>query len=333
MNNLEPILYKALRSLEEKSNLQVRWYANLKAKDLDGKLELRDNAGKQEFPVIIKSDIRNTHLLAFHKIQNYHSDLLIVAETIFPAIREQLRKMNVNYLDGAGNCFIKKDGWFFLLDGFKTNETITPVSKDRAFSKAGLRLVFHFLCDPDYLNVTYRQMARDHKVSLGNIYNVFNSLKEQGYLANAGDFGNKLIDKKKLVDEWIMGYEQKLKPTLLMGTFRFLNGQEKEWQKIPLRNTETQWGGEPAANLLTNYLKPGKLTIYTDVTVSNLMKQYRLLPDEKATLSIYKRFWVFNAVGDTVPPLLIYADLINSGDPRNIETAERIYEQFLSDQF
>jgi hypothetical protein len=36
---------------------------------------------------------------------------------------------------------------------------------------------------------------------------------------------------------------------------------------------------------------------------------------------------------DLVPPLLIYADLMATGDTRNIETARMIYEKELSKYF
>jgi hypothetical protein len=57
------------------------------------------------------------------------------------------------------------------------------------------------------------------------------------------------------------------------------------------------------------------------------------VPDEKGNLVIYKKFWKFNIAADTVPVILVYADLINTGDPRNIETAKKLYNGLLEDQF
>ena len=46
-------------------------------------------------------------------------------------------------------------------------------------------------------------------------------------------------------------------------------------------------------------------------------------------LKAYRKFWKFNDdYVKTVPPILIYADLLNTRDPRNIETAQKIYEKY-----
>jgi hypothetical protein len=42
-----------------------------------------------------------------------------------------------------------------------------------------------------------------------------------------------------------------------------------------------------------------------------------------------RKFWKFENHGyvDMVHPILVYADLLATGDPRNIETAKIIYEK------
>jgi hypothetical protein len=50
-------------------------------------------------------------------------------------------------------------------------------------------------------------------------------------------------------------------------------------------------------------------------------------------VEILKKFWAFkeeSAKNGIVPPLLVYADLMASGDDRNIETAEIIYDTKIS---
>ena len=330
MNIEEQIIYKAIQVLEEKTDLKGRWFAKLKDKAIDGNLELKNKLNKNTFPAIVKKEIKTTHLVTFSETKEAFPDVIIIAETIFPKIREQLRKMGVNYIDIQGNCYIAKNEWVYLFEGFKT-ETPVSVSKDSAFTKTGLLLIFHFLNDERYLEVTYRQMAEDYCTALGNINKIINSLKDQGYLLKLNKKELKLTRKKELLDDWIQAYEQKLKPALFIGSFRQHNGTGIDWEKIPLNNIETQWGGEPAASLLTGYLRPGRLMLYTLETKPQLIKKYRLVPDDKGNLDIYKKFWKFNVAKDTVPPILVYADLINSGDPRNIEIAKMLYNGLLKD--
>jgi len=64
------------------------------------------------------------------------------------------------------------------------------------------------------------------------------------------------------------------------------------------------------------------------------MRDLRLVPDPHGKVEIVEIFW---NPGDyqtetqqkTVPPLLAYAELINSLDSRNRETAQRIKKKFL----
>jgi hypothetical protein len=58
------------------------------------------------------------------------------------------------------------------------------------------------------------------------------------------------------------------------------------------------------------------------------------VPDDDGKIEVYQRFWTIGENGQqTVPSLLVYADLIYSGDPRNLETAQRIYERYLQNEF
>jgi len=58
----------------------------------------------------------------------------------------------------------------------------------------------------------------------------------------------------------------------------------------------------------------------------------RLRKDPAGKVEILEKFWdsdYKNTSNDLVHPLLVYADLIASGDPRNAEAAEKIYEQHI----
>ena len=142
-------------------------------------------------------------------------------------------------------------------------------------------------------------------------------------------------NKKKLLEKWIMAYEKKLKPNLAIGTYRFAdNDTYFNWKDIKLKEGETFWGGEPAGDIYTNYLRPEELTLYTTEPRNELMKNYRLVPNQSGNVKIYEKFWKDNTKEkDTVHPLLAYADLIMKGDRRCTETAEKIYNEYLQDKF
>ena len=93
-----------------------------------------------------------------------------------------------------------------------------------------------------------------------------------------------------------------------------------------------QWGGEIAAERIMQYLKPELITIYTDPKhLNKVLLENRWRKDEVGNVEVLERFWKQNAnrPEETVPPLLIYADLLATGAQRNLEAAKLIYDKYL----
>jgi hypothetical protein len=162
-----------------------------------------------------------------------------------------------------------------------------------------------------------------------------NGLKELNFLIEVRKNEYRLNNEKELLGKWMAAYEERLKPALLMGTFRFLTENDfLNWKNLEIDTARTKWGGEPAGDIYTNYLRPQILTLYTDESRNELVKNYRLIPDEKGNVYVYKKFWhVDDGNTNVVPPLLAYTDLINTNDRRCTETAQRIYDEFLQNKF
>ncbi len=97
--------------------------------------------------------------------------------------------------------------------------------------------------------------------------------------------------------------------------------------------TSDHWGGEIAAAELTGYLKPERYTVYTDKLPGKLIYKFKFQKDPHGNIEILTPFWTFKwnlAEKRYVPPLLIYADLMATGDARAIEAAEIIYDNYLA---
>ena len=74
-------------------------------------------------------------------------------------------------------------------------------------------------------------------------------------------------------------------------------------------------------------------SIYTNQPLGKLLLKNKIKKDPNGNIEIFKAFWEFEynwPHRNLVHPLLIYADLLATGDARNIETAEIIYEQELT---
>ena len=302
-------------------------------KELDGEVDLLiDNQHCRLF-IEVKRELRNHQLPQIQEFaKKYKNNFLVVAEKIFPKIKEELRHNQIPYLEVNGNLWLKKEKFFVWIDTNK--ELIAEKEKiNRAFTKTGLRVIFHFLLDDENVNQTYRELANITRVGLGNINYVINGLKEEGYLIKLNKTKYKLINKKELIEKWMVAYKDRLKPALFIGRFKFLKDEDYiKWKQLQFKNRNTIWGGEPAGDILTNYLKPGELTIYTEETRAELIKNYRLIPDPKGNIQVYKKFWEVNNETNIAPPILAYVDLMNTGDPRNIETAQKIYNNVLQNK-
>ena len=99
-----------------------------------------------------------------------------------------------------------------------------------------------------------------------------------------------------------------------------------------------QWGAEVAAEKLTAYLRPHALTIYLhkeqgQKNLTRMVAEHKLRADPQGDIEILDAFWDFEdekPMPETVPPLLVYADLIATMDPRNLEAAKLIHERYLA---
>lgn len=332
MNEKEIIQY-ALNNIQKDGAINAEWKELHDDHAIDGKLLLNLNKHSIGLYAEIKKELRNIHLTKIEELAITKNPFIIVAQRIFPKIKEELRKRNIAYLEANGNIFLNNDEIYLYIDG---NPPIDLKSKttNRAFTKTGLKVIYQFLTK-DCINSTYRKIAELTDTGIGTLNTVFNGLKEEGFLIQLTKNELQIENKKKLLDQWVMEYEKRLKPTLAIGTFRFLNKDDfYNWKNIPLKKGKTIWGGEPAGDILTNYLRPEEFTLYTNEEISDLMKNYRLVPDIEGNIKVFKQFWREEQENtNTVHPLLAYADLINKGDRRCTETAQKIYDEYLQDQF
>jgi len=343
MNKIEhtkrETIQAAIENLEKTAGFKAHWRAG-KNRELDGELDVEVDGKPMKFLVEVKTYLRNHNLPQILEQAGGTRNLMVVADHILPGVKEELRQNHIAYLEGNGNIFVDRKPIFVWIDNNKPLNRARE-KPNRAFAKAGLQVVFLFLIEPDFINQTYRVIAKAADTALGNVNNVINGLQEQGFLVRMNKKEFVLNNKKALIEKWITAYDEKLKPALFVGNFRFLHmNADRNWKDMEMDINRTVWGGEPGGDELTNYLRPEILTIYTNETRKELMERFRIVPDDNGTIKVYKKFWTHT--GDVVkqknpvlkpekaaPPLLVYADLMNTNNKRCIETAQIIYERYI----
>jgi hypothetical protein len=210
----------------------------------------------------------------------------------------------------------------------------------RAFQPTGLQVLFTLLCNPEAVNLPYRELATMAGVAHGTVGWVMPDLQQLGFVRDRnGKRGTRrLFDGERLLAQWADAYARQLRPRTLIG--RYYVPKLEGWRAWPLAQHGALWGGEPAAAILTDYLRPGALTIYAEQLPAVLAARQKFLnepaPGQTAIVEVRKRFWTFP--GDAlhpgvVPPVLVYADLLATGDARCIDTAKLVYDGYVARLF
>lgn len=258
------------------------------------------------------------------------NDRILITRVVTTAQADELREKGLAFLDAAGNAYLDQDGLYVFIKGQKLPDE--KVHQRVGFYRpADLRVLFGFLCQEGLEARPHEEIARATGAGAGTVNRVIQALIREGYILKLKGRTRRLVRKKALLEQWVTAYPHTLRPKLQLA--RFAGLRPDWWMTVDPKGFEALWGGEVAGKILTRYLKPQVVTLYGAGDMHALMIQQRLRKDVNGDVEILKRFWNFPSPAgtpDTVPPLLVYADLIATGIDRNIETAGMVYEQYLA---
>ncbi len=301
-------------------------------------------AGDIEIKLAIEAKAQPTNAFTGYLYQKFTRHLaadrgLLVAEYINPAMAERLKQQDIWFIDVAGNAYINHTPIYIYVTGKKPLEQVCKGNKPRAFQPTGLKVVFALLCHPELANAPYREIAQLADVALGTVGWIITDLKYMGYIVELGKRKRRLKEMKKLFDRWVEAYPEQLRPKLVLG--KYTTPVQGWWKDTELDKLPAYLGGELAGELLTNYLTPEIKTVYVRETPQDVKFLYRMRKDPEGDIELLEAFWNvkcdYKNEKDTARkiahPILVYADLLATGDPRNIETAEMIYEKNIAEHF
>ncbi len=237
------IVTMALERLEKQTGIHGQWKPA--HKELDGKLNLFMQPKNLRMFVEVKKELRQHMLPHIFEMAEKYQPLMVVAENIFPKLKEILREKKIAYLDTAGNIYANIGNNFIWIDGNKPLQEKKPVT-NRAFTKTGLKTVFYLLLNKDAINMPHRKLAEVTEVALGNIKNVIEGLRGTGFVLQVNDTTLKLQNKNALFERWITGYREILKPALQLGTYNFgikikcRTGKHYRWRLVKICGEESR---------------------------------------------------------------------------------------------
>jgi len=330
---IKKIVEEALRVFEKTTGLEAYFQAEYlnNTKYPDGLVRIAHQDMQWHFAVEVKARVtRATVGIKQLDLFNREEKTLLITEYVTPPIADQLKELNIFFIDTVGNAYINEPPLYVFIKGNKPQITLKVETQKRLFKPGGLRVVFALLNNPEMINKPYRDIAKAAGVALGTIGWLIRDLKEMGFCIEIGKRNRKLMDLEKLLKRWVEAYPEQLRPKLIKERFETTN--HDWWKEINIKEYGACWGGEVAAANLTGYLKPANVTIYTNEPIGELVLKNRLRKAEQGNVEILKPFWNFKYKQedqDVVPPILVYADLMATADPRNIEAAGIIYEKYL----
>lgn len=268
------------------------------------------------------------------RLQDLGKDTMLVTDYATPSVAEKLKDLDIAFVDATGNAYLRRPPVFIWVVGRKPAAGRPRFRAGRAFQSTGLKLIFALLCRPELVNAGFREIAQFAGVAHGTVGWVLGDLREMGYLVETGNrrtHVRRLRHLHKLLTQWAETYARTLYPQLLVG--RYQTTGVDWWKKLDAAKYRVWLGGEPAAAILTRHLRPGVVTLYAEALPSHLMVDYRLRQAEQGDVELRRRFWPFEFEWNhprLTPPVLIYADLLATGDARCIETAQLIHDRHLA---
>ena len=252
---------------------------------------------------------------------------LLVAPYMTDAMAEECRRIDLPFADTAGNLFVRTGNTLLYIVGRPRPDYMGRAQK--GLTPAGMKIIFALLCKPELAGMAYRRIGAVAQVALGAVGPVLQNLEMRGFLGRGGKGAAALERTEDLLREWVVEYPAILRPKLngrryAADRIRFLD--------LDLKPLGAYWGGEVAAERLTRYLKAEHLLVYARGGIKDLLIQGRMRLAADGDTEILDAFWnpeLDRTEKPLVPPLLVYADLMMTGDTRNLETAKILYEQYL----
>jgi hypothetical protein len=138
---------------------------------------------------------------------------LLVAPYIARALAEHCRALHLPFVDTAGNAYLEAPGLTVYVIGEPRPTDVQDDSRYRAFTPAGMKIVFAMLCQPQLAEATYRDLARAAGVALGAVGPVVGDLEARGFLVQREK--KTLTNTPKLMEEWVTRFPDTLCPKLL----------------------------------------------------------------------------------------------------------------------
>lgn len=265
---------------------------------------------------------------AIPPVVHREAPIFVFGPRISPRAADAFRKHQLNYVDQSGNAYIRFGETLIDVRGrpaqkLSHSPRSKPGPRKTLFTPRRSQVIFALLEWPELAYRSIQEIAHHSGTSTGLAHDTISLLTERGFLVNERD--RDLMRRDELIDLWASEY-----PTGLGSASKERRFYGDPHHLVMVDSAVAYVSGEAAVPEL---LRHQTLTLYMpefDVRLAGANRWRRA--EEDANVFIRPQFWVDpNQPAEDVPHgtalaapyLLIYADLLSSGDPRQIEVAKK----------
>jgi len=312
-----------------------------------GVLEITTPRGKHRLPLIVKRSFLDRSMVnaVIGQIQSErkaakgggrtatNGETLVLAPYLATPTAKSFIDAGISFADEVGNIHLALgDEYNWTVIGERKppkppeSERITPAS---------VQLLFQFAANPESANWTVRKLAAAVGLSKSKVAELRRQFAQDRILA-AQEAERSPDATRELGDRLVSGYNQILRPKLVLGRFRYQEPSLEQFvarlthdaaaRKIPYALT-----GGPAADAIQHFYRSSEVPVFLNAEHHRAL---RLLPDRTGPVVLLKPFgdlvyWREFEGKMVAPPWLVYAELLNGSEPRAREAAEKFRQEFL----
>lgn len=258
---------------------------------------------------------------------------ILLARYVPRQLGRDLAAVGANFLDREGNCHLNLGERYFVHVEGRIAER--KVGEGRGLRAPGYQVLFAILANPDLINEGIVRIGELAGVGKTTVAETLAKLNQDGLVGEVGG-RRRLVKPKEILDRWLVGYANAVRPKLLVGRYRTQDadpGQlERRIEQTLGKEMDWAWGGGAAAMRLTKHYRGETTILHVARETPDLPKRLRALRDADGPLLILEVPGPIAFQGRlerTVHPLLVYTELLNAGHDRARETALEIRERYL----
>ena len=256
--------------------------------------------------------------------------LLVLGAKITPRNADRLRELGINYIDANGNAYFNFGNVLVDVRG-RSGDPLATQYQDKPtmsnlFSPKRAQVIFALISWPDVVNAKLREIAHVAGVSVGFAQRTLADLEVANYITTvaSGRGGRRLNDLDALIDGWVASFRATLGSPEKTRRFR----GDFDPDVLSDDGADIYISGEAAAGWIS---RNETWTLYCNEIPREAAAAGRWAArSSEPNIFVRPIFWNEPSGLDvrprlrTAPPLLVYADLITSGDSRQREAAEHI---------